>query len=945
MAATAFDAEIPGDDEGDRLDETAASSLDPTPSPSTSEGDHDQDSDQEPPGPAAGFTAWMLERTDHPDGRIGHLAQEIATDDKWPAQVETLDEALDYLQEQNAHREAEDALIFAWDIYERGDDAHRDDEAQLDLDAVSEWISEHYPRAGTEGVLNVVSTGNWTGRRFTRDQLSNLLAYVAELDKRQPEGIYIRCTTMRPDAAGRGEDEDSVELVDLWADIDIDGPGHKHDPAKHKGLTLLPDEDAALALVEAAGLPEPTVWIHSGGGLYPRWRLDWPLDLTEDPEDFQLAQQTSAKLQDLLVLAAKKDGHHYGPIGDLARVLRLPGTVNRKKGTTPRVCRVVRRGGPTYHLDHLAEIIDRELARLREETGDKPKDERKHERQETPIEGASTFDDFEARVDWSEILEPHGWEETSSDRNGTRYWRRPDKDTDGHSASTGHAEDRDRMWNWSTSAGLPVDEPILKPYVWAILNGYADENGEVDLKAAARALREQGFGPQDEDDDEQQPPGRQLSTLPDTFWTARPVLAKIREHAHRRVESADVVLYAILTRLSAMVPHTTRLDTGVGSERGASLNLYAIVVGPPGSGKTSGVAVAADYHAHPIGMDFADQLPLGSGEGIAEAFMGDETVETGDEYRSGPRKGEPKTKIVRKQVRHNAYFYADEGEALVKLLERAGATIGETLRRGFVGQTLGQQNANKDRTRIIESGTYSLGILIGFQVETALPLLRDAPAGTPQRFLWASALDPHIPEEMEDDPSPFTTVRAPVTVPTGIMPMADEIKAEIRRVRLERKQGKAEAGPLDGHDYLTCAKLAGLLAILDGRAEVNDEDWHLAQGMYEISSRVRDQVAYLGKEIEEMENQLRDDRRVLVEARAEVARSTAGPKVERLAANLARKVHDDGDHSHSQARKKLASRDRPMFGEAVDLAIARGWIKLDDEGRLTAGASKPAEDQ
>lgn len=102
--------------------------------------------------------------------------------------------------------------------------------------------------------------------------------------------------------------------------------------------------------------------------------------------------------------------------------------------------------------------------------------------------GLSPGDHFESVTDWSEILEPHGW--TPCGRNGPeRLWTRPGKNPrDGHSATTGYREDRDRMFVFSTSTSLPNDQALTKFAVHTILNFGGD------YQSAARDLRRQGFG-------------------------------------------------------------------------------------------------------------------------------------------------------------------------------------------------------------------------------------------------------------------------------------------------------------------------------------------------------------------------------------------------------------------------------------------------------------------
>jgi P4 family phage/plasmid primase-like protien len=207
------------------------------------------------------------------------------------------------------------------------------------------WIEDLFPEQ-VQGQVNVVSADDWTGRFFARGDLGQLLTYVEELDDQGKAGIYVRMTTVRPGVTGRGTADDSEELVCLWGDIDFGTVGHKHQD-------LPPDEVSARKVVTAAGLPVPSVWVGSGGGLYPVWLLEEPVQVQEDHAAL------SVQLQQVLAGGARSLGFHYGTeVSDLARVLRLPGTVNRKTGPG-RLCQVQDLGGPQYEVQELAGIVQR----------------------------------------------------------------------------------------------------------------------------------------------------------------------------------------------------------------------------------------------------------------------------------------------------------------------------------------------------------------------------------------------------------------------------------------------------------------------------------------------------------------------------------------------------------------------------------------------------------
>lgn len=103
-------------------------------------------------------------------------------------------------------------------------------------------------------------------------------------------------------------------------------------------------------------------------------------------------------------------------------------------------------------------------------------------------EGAITVgDDFSIRTDWADILEPAGWQ-LESQRGGERLWTRPGKDRrDGASASTDYMG-KPGLYVWSTSAGLPSEEPLSKLFVLA----HYEHGG--DMRSAVKRLASEGFG-------------------------------------------------------------------------------------------------------------------------------------------------------------------------------------------------------------------------------------------------------------------------------------------------------------------------------------------------------------------------------------------------------------------------------------------------------------------
>ena len=143
------------------------------------------------------------------------------------------------------------------------------------------------------------------------------------------ENVYIRATSLKsvPPAGKRADAAASFAMPGIWADIDIKGPAHKADD-------LPPDLGAALAIANCTELA-PSLIVHSGNGIQAWWLFREPV-VFEDDGHIQAASELVQRWQAILAAHARKSGYRIDSTHDLARVMRLPGTFNRKDSNNPK---------------------------------------------------------------------------------------------------------------------------------------------------------------------------------------------------------------------------------------------------------------------------------------------------------------------------------------------------------------------------------------------------------------------------------------------------------------------------------------------------------------------------------------------------------------------------------------------------------------------------------
>ena len=201
-----------------------------------------------------------------------------------------------------------------------------------------------------EGLLVVWTRQDKASRAFPLAQegaLDAAVAYCAERAARMDVYAAVGLQREEPEHGSRGKEAGVISVPGVWADIDIGG-------AAHKAKDLPCSEEEALSLVDAVGLP-PSVIVRSGFGLQVYWLFREPFVIETEAERQEL-KALSRRFQQMLRLQARGRGWSIDPTADLCRVLRVPGTFNRKipDDVRPVTAEYFDRA---YCLDDIGEIL------------------------------------------------------------------------------------------------------------------------------------------------------------------------------------------------------------------------------------------------------------------------------------------------------------------------------------------------------------------------------------------------------------------------------------------------------------------------------------------------------------------------------------------------------------------------------------------------------------
>lgn len=415
-------------------------------------------------------------------------------------------------------------------------------------------------------------------------------------------------------------------------------------------------------------------------------------------------------------------------------------------------------------------------------------------------------------------------------------------------------------------------------------------------------------------------PSDDTTTNPDDLWTRRAGLQHLRRFAQSRNVNPWGMLGCVLARVVASTPPTLVTPPLIGGD--GSLNTFIALVANSGGGKGAVMQAARDAVAVTSTGGFpvdVPEFPGGTGEGLVRRYV----------PPPPPKKDEqPRPTITRALVNES------EVSNLEALGGRQGATLVPTLLKMWSGEQAGFTNSSEETTTNIEAHTYRLAMITQVQPSNAPAILKYEGSGLPQRYVWLPAWIEDGTEWVNEDVDPLQ-VQVPNQHERTVMTLPDSVAHYVVADYHARgaRSFDVDADPLEGHRNMLQIKLACGMALLDGRATVNLEDWELARLVMvkhmDTLGLVRSQLA--AKANREAQRRGERERAAKLEQQERLEQRARDHVVRHL-------ERSEGTANMAACRYGAKGDIRKLVPDVFEVLEAEGLIQVSDEGTKAVAA-------
>lgn len=220
-------------------------------------------------------------------------------------------------------------------------------EADTAESAIRDFFIKLYGNLDEDAYLVLWAKDNKLVESFSINNIDEAVKFALEHSNEYNLCFNVCLQKQPPPSGKRGKAEGAYVMPGLWMDVDIKGEGHNTDKNYPE------NEEVALDIVNGLPWGRPSIVINSGGGFHVYWLFNEPWVLAND-QDWKRAASLSARFQKYVINRAKENNYELDNTSDLARPLRVPGTINHKYG---KIVKIVTNEGYRYNPEDFEECL------------------------------------------------------------------------------------------------------------------------------------------------------------------------------------------------------------------------------------------------------------------------------------------------------------------------------------------------------------------------------------------------------------------------------------------------------------------------------------------------------------------------------------------------------------------------------------------------------------
>ena len=213
-----------------------------------------------------------------------------------------------------------------------------------------EFMDELYKGVPTDKATYLFTRPDNATYPYTISQMDQMLEKAMQLTKTKDVYFGLHLMDELPPPGKRSSEKKICSMSFIHEEYDVKGPAHKE---QNLPETL----EELLSFLHSLECP-PSIIVHSGNGVHTYWLLQEYITVTDENREW--IKRIVKGYEKHTHLLGMERGWKFDPVADLARVLRIPGTLNHKS-EPPKQAVVIEASLTRYPLSAFEKYADTQI--------------------------------------------------------------------------------------------------------------------------------------------------------------------------------------------------------------------------------------------------------------------------------------------------------------------------------------------------------------------------------------------------------------------------------------------------------------------------------------------------------------------------------------------------------------------------------------------------------